>query len=175
MHLPSKEITLIVDDTDLGRSALTFWIEKAQNFNVKVVHYKVLSKAIQKIDFSATIKYGSNVFLLDCDGENALKVFSQADDVGVAGIDQNIKWILSERTMDSLFLSCSIPAGDYYGVRPQGLSLNSSYIVSTITACQAKEQVTETCSTTYVGMLKFTMIVDASNSSYSVKSKVSKW
>lgn len=153
MHFPSKEITLVVDDTDLGRNALTYWIEKSPSFNVKVVHYKIFSRAIQKIDFSATIKYGSNVFLLDCDGKNAFEVFSLADDVGVAGIDQSIKWILSERTMDSLSLSCSIPAGDYYAIRPQGLSLNSSYIVSKIKDCQAKEQAAETCSTTYVRML----------------------
>ena len=148
LKLPSKEITLIVDNTDLGHRTLAYWIETAPSLNVKIVYYKILSKPFQESDFFTTIKHGSNVFLLDCDGENALRTFLLADDVGVAGIDKNIKWIVSERTMDSLSLSCNIPAGDYYATKPQRMSLNSSYIVSKIKSCQTTEQVTEKCSTT---------------------------
>ena len=150
IHLPAKEISLIVDDTEIGRRTLTHWIEKAPSLNIKVVYYKVLSKPIKKSDFSTTINYGSNVFLVDSDGESASEVFSLADESGVAGIDKNIKWILSERTMDSLSLSCSLPAGEYYAIRSQDVLMNSSYIVQKITACRASEQALETCSTRYV-------------------------
>ena len=148
LKLPSKEITLIVDNTDVGRRTLAYWIETAPDLNVKIVYYKILSKPFQESDFFTTIKYGNNVFLLDCDGQSALEIFLLADDVGVAGIDKDIKWILSERTMDSLSLSCNIPAGDYYATKPQRMPLNSSYIVNKIKSCQATEQVMQKCSTT---------------------------
>ena len=144
---PVKTITIIVDDTEMGHRTLMQLTEVAPSFNVKIVNQKILSKPIEKNDFLTTIKYGNTEFFLDCDGKDAVSIFKLANNVGAAGIDKDIKWILSKRTMDSLPLSCGIPAGSYYGIRPQEPAMNSSYIVDIVNLCQKQDDKLQLCQT----------------------------
>ena len=83
------------------------------------------------------------MFLVDCNGKDALQVFRIAKTIGAAGLSTDIKWILSKRTMDSLLLQCSIPAGTYYGIAPHEPIVNASYIFDMIARFGKQEAVPE--------------------------------
>lgn len=151
LNPPLREIAVIVDDSELGESVLTHLIERTMHSRIRIVSQIIISKQIKKSDFLAAMEHGVNSFIIDCDGTDALAVFRLANDLGAAGLSVDIKWILSKRTMDSLPISCTIPAGTYYGLKPKEPVMNASYIVD-IVECNSDETATQSCAVRYAAL-----------------------
>ena len=86
--------------------------------------------------FESSALTGNDLFLVDSDGATARQVFDLAEEAGVSGLNDPLKWVLSNRTMDTLSSTCRLPDGKYYGVRPEAVIPSEGYIINKVAECQ---------------------------------------
>ena len=127
--LPFKDITIVTDWTETGQAILTQLIQSAYHVGRDTITIQSVEKLIADPSSVSSTFLDCKLFLIDCDGVLAAKMFDVAKSMGLTGLMDSIKWILSERTMESLPRSCTIPRGEYFGRVPSEITLYRSYIL----------------------------------------------
>ena len=145
--LPLKDITIVTDWT--GQAILTQLIQSAYHAGRDTITIQSVEKLIANPSSVSSTFLDCKLFLIDCDGVLAAKLFDIARSMGLTGLIDSIKWILSERTMESLPRSCNIPRGEYYGLVPYQIAVNSSYILRKVMQCNKEESQKKDCSERY--------------------------
>ena len=143
--LPFKDITIVTDWTETGQATLTQLIQSAYHVGRDTITIQSVEKLIANQSRGSSTFLGCKLFLIDCDGVLAAKMFDIAKSMGLTGFMDSIKWILSERTMESLPRSCSIPRGEYYGIKPYQITLNKFYILRNVMQCKKEDWQMKSC------------------------------
>ncbi|XP_065051640.1 glutamate [NMDA] receptor subunit 1-like isoform X4 [Rhopilema esculentum] len=137
--LPFKDITIVTDWTETGQAILTQLIQSAYHVGRDTITIQSVEKLIADQSSISSTFLDCKLFLVDCDGALAAKMFDIAKSMGLTGFKDSVRWILSGRTMESLPRSCSIPRGEYYGLMPYQIAVNSSYILRKVKQCKKKD------------------------------------
>eukprot|EP00795_Rhopilema_esculentum_P013271 gene13271-4104_t len=146
VSFPSSYVSIVVDKTRSGEETLTHLIKKMYDINKNVVTISLLKKPFTKESFESSALTGNDIFLVDSDGVSARQVFDLAEEAGVSGLNDPLKWVLSKRTMDTLSSTCRLPDGKYYGARQEAVIPNEGYIINKVVECQHNTFACRRCS-----------------------------
>ncbi|XP_065051643.1 uncharacterized protein LOC135681227 [Rhopilema esculentum] len=146
LALPFKDITIVTDWTETGQAILTQLIQSAYHVGRDTITIQSVEKLIADQSSVSSTFMDCKLFLVDCNGTLAAKMFDIAKSMGLTGFMDSIKWILSGHTMESLPQSCSIPRGEYYGLLPSQIALNGSDILRQVMQCSKEESQKKDCS-----------------------------
>ncbi|XP_065051639.1 glutamate [NMDA] receptor subunit 1-like isoform X3 [Rhopilema esculentum] len=144
--LPFEDITIVTDWTETGQAILTQLIQSAYHVGRDTITIQSVEKLIADQSSVSSTFLDCKLFLVDCDGALAAKMFDIAKSMGLTGFKDSVRWILSGRTMESLPQSCSIPRGEYYGRVPSQIALNGSYILRKVKQYIKEDLMAPNCS-----------------------------
>ncbi len=114
LFLIGKSIIIFTDKSEFGGIALTRIFQRCIETNRKIAAFKMVSMKTSRETILQHMK--SDLFVLDCDGKIAEKLLHFAKEMGYTGYRDNVNWLLSHRTMNSLPMSCSLPQTRLFGI-----------------------------------------------------------
>ena len=129
--LPSKGVSIVVDDSDLGRASLTRIVEKCAENGLNITSIQMVNKVTRRTIFALNI-HTSNVFVVDVDEEKTVKIVNMVKHLGVAGYREELYWMMTTRSTGQLDRQCNLLPHTYRHIDNVPVSVSSNYIIEWI-------------------------------------------
>eukprot|EP00795_Rhopilema_esculentum_P013276 gene13276-4112_t len=129
--LPSKGISVVVDDSQFGRASLTRIVEKCAEYGLNITGMQMISNVNKRTIFALNI-HKSNVLVVDADEKKTVKIVNMVKHLGVAGYREELHWMMTTRSTGQLHRQCNLLPHIYRYIDNVPVSVSSDYIVEKI-------------------------------------------
>eukprot|EP00795_Rhopilema_esculentum_P013279 gene13279-4115_t len=128
---PSNQISIVVDDSDLGRASLTRIVQKCAEYGLNVTNIQMVNKITRGTIFALNM-HKSNVLVVDADEQKTVKIVNMVKHLGVAGYREEFYWMMTKRSTGQLHRQCNLLPHIYRYVDFVPASVSSDYIIQKI-------------------------------------------
>eukprot|EP00795_Rhopilema_esculentum_P013275 gene13275-4110_t len=129
--LPSKRISIVVDDSQLGRASLTHIVKKCAENGLNITSMQMISNVDKRTIFALNI-HQSNVLVVDADEKKTVKIIHMVKHLGLAGYREELHWMMTTRSTGQLDRQCNLLPHTYRYIDNVPVSMSSAYIIEKI-------------------------------------------
>ena len=129
--LPSKGISIVVDDSQFGRTSLTRIVDKCAENGLNITSMQIIKNATKRAIFALNI-YKSNVLFVDVDDKKTVKIVNMVKHLGVTGYREELYWMMTKRSTGQIGRNCNLLPHTYRYIDNVPASVSSDYIIEKI-------------------------------------------
>ncbi|XP_065051648.1 uncharacterized protein LOC135681232 isoform X2 [Rhopilema esculentum] len=129
--LPSKGISVVVDDSQFGRASLTRIVEKCAENGLNITGMQMISNVDKGTIFALNI-HKSNVLVVDVDEKKTVKIIHMVKELGLAGYREELHWMMTTRSTGQLDRQCNLLPHTYRYIDNVSVSVSSDFIMEKI-------------------------------------------
>ena len=129
---PTKGLSVIVDDSQLGHDALIQVIQKCSEIGRKIVEHYVLKGEVTEEALLALHLYHSNDMFAGIDQSHFHQVINLTEAMGLVPFNHNMRMFTTKRSIAGITGICNKPKYNYYIADNQLSKSNATFIADII-------------------------------------------